>query len=205
MASQTSIINYAGTKIGAEGSILTIDDNKKLARVAKAVWDIAVEATLAAHPWNFAMRRVNLPALADDDGAPLVPAFGYDLQFQRPSDLVRLIEIADVDVWEEDRGAVPPFQYEGDKILSSFPAPLKLRYVARIIDTGLFSGQFVEALACKLAMEMALPMTESGATRDRMSAAFDAAIGEAKATDGRENPPEIPPEDEWISARETGY
>lgn len=199
MASQTSIINYAGTKIGAEGSILTIDDNKKLARTAKAVWDISLEATLAAHPWNFAIKRASLAALAD------APTYGYARQFQRPPGLLRLVEINGVHVWNTNPGAKPPYQYEGDKILTDMGAPLALRYVARIDDTGLYSGQFVEALACKLAMEMALPMTESGATRDRMSKAFDDAIGDAKGTDGRENPPEVADEDDWISAREDGF
>lgn len=199
MASQTSIVNLAGVRIGAEGSILTIDDNKKLARVAKAAWDIALEATLAAHPWNFAIKRALLPALVD------APAFGYAYQYQRPTGLLRLVEIADIDVWEECRGAPPPYQYEGDKILTNLGAPLALRYVARIDDTGLYSPQFVDALTYRLAQEIALPMTESGATRDRMQAAFEACFGDAKGTDGRENPPEIPPEDEWISAREAGY
>lgn len=196
MASQTDIVNYAGVKIGAEAVLSSIDENNKLARTARAVWAIALDATLAAHPWNFAIGRVSLPPLVD------VPAFGYARQFQRPSDMVRLVEVNGVHVWGLTPGADAPYQYEADRILTDLGPTLELRYVRRIIDTAAFSAGFVEALACKLAQEMALPITESATTRQLMEKAFDGAIGEAKGVDGRENPPEMPLEDDWILARE---
>lgn len=196
MASQVDIVNYAGVKIGAEAVLMDINENNKLARTARAVWAIALDATLAAHPWNFALARTALPPLVE------VPAFGYARQFQRPADLVRLVEVNGVHVWGLTPGADAPYQYEGDRILTDLGPTLELRYVRRIIDTGVFSAGFVEAMACKLAQEMALPITESATTRQLMEKAFADAIGEAKGVDGRENPPEMPLEDDWILARE---
>lgn len=196
MASQTDIVNYAGVKIGAEAVLSSIDENNKLARTARAVWAIALEATLAGHPWNFAIGRASLPALLEQ------PAFGYARQFQRPADMVRLIEVNGAHVWGLTPGADAPFQYEGDRILTDLGPRLELRYVKRITETSLFSAGFVEALACRLAQEMALPITESATTRQLMEKAFSDAIGEAKGTDGRENPPDMPMEDDWIIARE---
>jgi hypothetical protein len=196
VASQTSIANYAGVKVGAETVLSSLAENNKLARAISAVWDIAVDATLAAHPWNFAITRASLSALVD------APAYGYARQFQRPSDMVRLVEVNDVLVWGLEPGADAPYQFEGDLILTSNAAPLQIRYVRRVTDTVKYSAGFVEALACKLAQEIALTMTESATTRQLMGAAFDAAIVEAKGVDGRENPPEIPYESDWIIARD---
>lgn len=196
MASQVQIANYAGVKVGAEAVLTALDENNKLARTVSAVWDIALDATLAAHPWNFAIGRAALAALVD------MPVYGYARQFQRPSDMLRLVEVNDVHVWGLTPGADAPYQLEGDRILTDLGAPLRIRYVRRILDTGSFSAGFVEALACRLAAEIALPMTESSTTREMMMQAFNASIGEAKGVDGRENPPELPMEDDWILARE---
>lgn len=196
MASQVEIANYAGVKVGAEAVLTSLDENNKLARTVSAVWAIALDATLAAHPWNFAMMRAALPALSE------LPVYGYARQYQRPTDYVRLVEVNDVHVWGLEPGADAPYQLEGDRILTDLGAPLRIRYVRRINDTVQFSAGFVEALACRLAAEIALPMTESATTRQMMMDAFNAAIGEAKGVDGRENPPELPMEDDWILARE---
>ncbi len=195
MASQIEIINYAAGKVGAETTLTDLLENNKLARTAAVVWPLALDATLAASPWNFAMARAALPALSS------APAFGYALQYQRPTDLLRLVEINDVHVWNLFPGSDAPYSYEGDKILTDMGAPLRLRYVRRVTDPTLFSPKFVEAFAFKLAMEFALPVTESEATRQAMETAFLAEVNEAKGIDGRENPPEIPDEDDWIMAR----
>lgn len=196
MASQVSIANYAAVKVGAETALSSLSENNKLARAISAVWDIALDATLAAHPWNFAIARASLPELVD------LPAYGYTRQFQRPADMIRLVEVNDVYVWGLEPGADAPYQFEGDTILSDHGAPLQLRYVRRITDTVKFSAGFVEAMACRIAQEIALTMTESSTTRQMMEMAFNAAIAEAKGVDGRENPPEIPYESDWILARD---
>lgn len=197
MASQTEIANYAGLKVGAEATLTSLEESNKLARSVRAAWGIALDAALAAHPWNFAIARAVLPALVD------VPAYGYARQFQRPADMLRLVEVNDVHVWGLTPGADAPYQFEGTAILTDLGAPLRIRYVRRVTDPGFFSAGFVEAFACKLAAEIALPMTESATTKQLMEAAFKDAIGEAKGVDGRENPPELPAEDDWILARES--
>lgn len=196
MASQTGIANYAGLKVGAEAVLSSLDENTKLARSVLAAWDMVLDATLADHPWNFAIGRAVLPSLVD------APEYGYTRQFQRPSDMVRLVEVNGVHVWGLAPGSDAPYQLEGDRILTDMGAPLRIRYVRRVTDTVAFSPGFVEALACRLAMEIALPMTESATTRQLMEAAYATAIGTAKGVDGRENPPELPAEDDWILSRE---
>lgn len=196
MASQTAIVNLALGKLGAETTLSNLDENIKAARTAKAVWDIARDAALAEHPWNFAIKRLVLQPLVS------APAWGYQLQFQAPTDMIRLIEVNEAYVWNIAPGEAPPYQLEGDRILTDLGAPLKVRYVWRITDTVKYSAKFVDALAWKLAHEMALPITESATTWELMEKGFADAIAKAKHIDGTENPPEIPVEDDWIDARE---
>ena len=44
--------------------IVAITDDTKAAKSLRSIWDMQRDVELAAHPWSFAMTRVQLPALA---------------------------------------------------------------------------------------------------------------------------------------------
>ena len=88
MASQTSIVNRALIKLGAQ-RITSIDDDDKQARIAKELWDTTRDLELSSHPWTFAKSRAELPALAG------TPSFGWGFAYQLPTDFLRMVEVGE--------------------------------------------------------------------------------------------------------------
>ncbi len=59
MATDEEIVNLALVQIGAD-RITSLTQETKNAREANAIYDLVRDATLRAHPWNFAIKRVAL-------------------------------------------------------------------------------------------------------------------------------------------------
>lgn len=185
-ASNVGIANRALQKLGG-GYIANFLDNKKEARAVNRAYDYVRQAVLRSHPWNFAVRRQKLTASAT------APAFDYELQYQLPTDCLRILEVIDGDAY--------PYQVEGRLILTNQAAPLRIRYVADISDPNQFDALFIEAFACRLAMELCEDLTQSNAKRQLAQEEYTAALREARRIDGQENPPDDLPEPDWLLVR----
>lgn len=185
-ASNVGIANRALQKLGG-GYIANFLDNSKEARAVNRAYDFIRQAVLRSHPWNFALRRAALTASA------AAPAFGYDLQYQLPTDCLRVLEV--------QGGEYQPYQVEGRLILTDQAAPLKIRYVADITDPNQFDALFIEAFASRLAVELCEDLTQSNAKRQLAQGEYQAALREARRIDGQENPPDDLPETDWLLSR----
>lgn len=162
MASQVEICNRALTKLGAS-RITSLSDANKGARAMSALWDTVRRAELRKRPWSFALRRASLASLST------APTWGFALAYQLPSDFLRLTQVSDIylipgmtDYREGDDSA---YAIEGSQLLTDFSAPLKIRYIADVTDTGFFDALFVEVMASKLAYEACYDITQSNQGR----------------------------------------
>lgn len=192
MASSVEICNQALTKLGAQRIVDLLDDTKA-ARALNAIFDIKRDAELAAHPWTFAITRVAIPA------SSTAPAYGWPRAFPLPTDCLRLVEVGeDYTFYQGTDGA--GFQVEGSSVLTDAVSPLRIRYVKRITNTGLFSPLFVEALACRLAAEVAEELTQNLSKREAAWAEHKAAITAARRVNAIEQPPQKVPDGEWVQA-----
>lgn len=198
MASQVAIVNRALTKLG-EARITSLSDDLKPAREASSLWDVVRDAELREHNWNFAISRTSLAALSTE------PSWGYEYEYQLPADCLRVIQVDEYypgpSLSDYRGGSEAEYQIEGRKILSDLTAPLKIRYISRIEDTSQWDALFVEAFACRLAAELAEPLTQSNTKRDMAWAEYARAIKAATKADAIENPPEYLPDDSWILSR----
>ncbi len=195
MADQTEVVNRALIKLGAS-QIVSIDDDSKQARTAKSLWDVSRDAEMAAHPWTFAKARVSLPALAD------APAFGWARAFQLPADFLRMVEVGENYVLylsTTEQGAL--FELEGRTILCDEGSPLRIRYIKRITEVGLWPALFCEALACRLAFEMCESLTQNLSKREAAQAEYKDAIRTARRVNAIELPPQPVPPGAWELAR----
>lgn len=198
MASKTDIANRALTKLGEDRITDLLDDTER-ARTLNSLYNICRDAELRAHVWNFATKRASLPRLVD------VPAYGFAYQYQLPSDLVRLIQVNEWWYW---RGGADfygannaEYQVEGRLILTDYNAPLPIRYVASIDDPGLYDALFVEAFACRLAMECCERLTQSNTKLQAVQQQYMMSIREAVRADAVENPPQALPDESWMISR----
>jgi hypothetical protein len=188
MASETDIANLALSKLGDAATITTLSEETEPARAIRAVFALMRQAVLRAHPWNFAMARAALPALATP------PAFGYARAFALPEapPLLRLWRVVDSD----------DYTVEGRTILTDASAPLAIIYIADVADSGRFDALFTEALACRIAAQVARRLTGSTELRTQLLAEYRDALAEARRIDGQETPPSDVSDDDWWLARE---
>ncbi len=198
MASQTEIINYALTLLGAS-RVMSIDDDVKPAREMKAVFAIARDALLSGYDWSFAKARGSLPALS------VAPAFGFSNQYQIPVEALRLVMINDhyagVDLTNYRSAPTGEYTIEGRKILTNLAAPLKVAYIERVDDVTQMTSTFVEAFAAKLAAITAESLTQSSTKKADMNQMLRDAISTAIRSNAIELPPQKFPDDEWLLSR----
>ena len=85
------------------------------------------------------------------------PVFGYDDEYQLPTDCLRVVEVPESRL---------PWVVEGRKLLSDEGAPLNIRYIRREEDPNQYDPLLFSAIAARLALEMAEELTQSNTKRE---------------------------------------
>lgn len=193
MASKTAIANRALLKLGQTPILLLTDDNQA-ARTMNLIFDSVADAEVQDNRWKFAIRRAQLSALVEP------PLTGYSLQYPMPDDHLSLLQVGEFYVrsFNSDRAL---WSVEGPNILTDIPAPLSIRYIRRVTDANDYPAIFVEALACRLAMEACETLTQSDSKYQRVAQQYMMTIGKARTQDALENPPDELPEGSWLDVR----
>ncbi|MBF0188921.1 MAG: hypothetical protein HQL50_13445 [Magnetococcales bacterium] len=184
MASTVQICNLALSKIGEE-SITALSDNSQTARHCALLYEPMRDAVLQAHAWNFATSRVELGRSTD------TPAFGYAYNYALPADCVRVIQMEDPDT---------NYKVEGRNLLTD-ASEAKIIYIKSVTDPNQFTPLFIEALSARLAMELAIPITDSNTLTRSLVQLYEAKIQEARQADATEGTPNEIIDSTWISAR----
>jgi hypothetical protein len=215
MASNTDICNIALTYLGAR-RIQSLTDQTKEAREANAIYYFERDNELRAHCWKFAIKRTQLPA------SPTPPTFGYQLAYQLPNDFLRAVAvgcIAPNGAWRwlfQDSTDNADYQIEGQQIVTNVnvypvattpppaPVPLNFRYLYKVTDPTLFDPCFVEALAWRMATELAETLTGSTQKKQSAQASYNDAISKAVRVNALEQPPEPLSASTWLTARLPG-
>ncbi|TXI93648.1 MAG: hypothetical protein E6Q33_02735 [Neisseriales bacterium] len=198
MASETDILNGALIHIG-EQTVLTADDTTNAGRKFIQIYPTARDALLRAHSWNFAITRASLAALAD------APDWGYQYQYQLPSDCLKLVQVNDyalnINNGFYNQTTTSAYKLEGKKILTNFEAPLKIRYVQRVTDTSMFDDSFVEMLSIKIAMKLVEFLKNDSAMLDRLGQLHKEAKRDALKANAIEKAPTSQVDGDWIMSR----
>lgn len=155
-SSKVEICNMALAKIGSDSFITTIDDGTKAARHLKIFYEPQRDALLRSHLWRFARKQAVLAPLSTG------PSFDGGNYFNPPPDCLRVVG-TDEDYFH----SYGRWYMENGKIVADTDV-LNIVYISRIEDEGLFDPLFVEALACKLAHQLAMPLTQSGDIKEQM-------------------------------------
>lgn len=187
MASEIEICNRALTKLG-EKTILSLGDESKPARIMNLLYEPTRDYVLRRHPWNFAIKRVVMAQSTTD------PVYDYEYAYTLPTDCMRILSPSR-EVWE--------YGIEGRTLVTDYPN-INLKYISRITDPNLFDVSFMEALACKLAAESAVPLTDNDARHTSMEQLYQIAIRDARSNDAMEDGPRWITSEEWLMSRRTG-
>jgi len=199
MASSVGICNRALDKLGAPGTIINLTDDTVNASVMLRAYDIVRQAELRRHRWKFSLSRASLAELS----TPPISGFGH--QYQQPADCLRVIQIGELhvgaDLSDYVNSSTEMYSIEGRKILTHYGAPLPIRYIIDVTDTGLFDSAFTEALSSRLAYECCERITQSDSKRQLAMADYKLAIREAARANALESAPQKIADDTWVLAR----
>jgi len=175
VASETSICNQALSWLGAS-LILSIDDGTTNADLCKVNYDELRDAVLNEALWSFATKRYKWIPTID------VPAFGYGKSFLIPSEVITIIEVRDDSVFANGTSNLD-WRREGNRVVANVDA-VYAKCIYRVTDTSQFSPLFIQALATRLAAELAPAITESNTKTQLMWAMYDQKITLAMSMDG---------------------
>ena len=197
--SKTEIANLALLKLGKNPITNIEDTGDHHAAIIRQAWDILRDSELRNHAWLFALKRILLPALA------ALPAFGYGRAYQLPPDFLRLVSI-NGECAPYDPAAYSPAAYmrwviENGKVLTDYPSPVQVRYVARVENTFEWDASFVELFACRLAAELTQKVNGSGTDRQLAWREYMEARAAAYKNNAIETDTQTFPDGAFVAAR----
>ena len=166
------VINRALMKTGLP---LAASENDCDWNAASIFEDVACEL-LRSHPWGFATRGATLSREAE-------PGQGYNYSYKLPDDCLRAI---DVRSQHDSRAPKGRFAIEGRRLLTNL-YPANVRYVKKILDPGEWPLDFANAVAARLAVEIAALSAESMNIVPQLTQLAQVAYAQAQLSDARES------------------
>ncbi len=190
MATEVSICNQAISWLGGT-LIISLDQDSTEAKLCKANYEHLRDLVLEAKDWTFATKRIQLAKLSTP------PVYGFSAAFAIPSDNIRVLQCSPNPSLGTSSTSPGPsreslrigdelrteWQREGDEIVCDEDT-LYCRYIAKITDPSKFSPGFVQALAARIAWDIANPLTRSNALEEKMEKKYKDAVDEGGTMDG---------------------
>lgn len=167
--SSVDVINNALILLGAN-IITSLDEGSNESTIAGKLWDDVRRGCLRIHPWNFALKEIELPAVTGGSD------FKHNFQYNLPADFIRLITVYDDSA----------YKLKGKSIYTNKDT-CKIRYIYDNVDTTSWDASFSNAVAYKMAAELAYPITKSTSLMDAMTNMFIRFTSEARVIDGSED------------------
>lgn len=164
MATQLGLYNAALNEIGEE-RLASLTDNTPARHVLDSVYDNVCADCLEAADWNHSIREIQAAA---DTG--VTPNFGFTEVFDKPSDWVRTIALAD------NESYWPPLadhQYEDSVgFWSANTTPIYVRYVSNGTSYGLnldiWPRSFTRFVELELARRIVKRLTQNEGDYERL-------------------------------------
>lgn len=129
-----------------EQPLSSVDDTTAAAKWLARNYDQQRDYLMERYLWKFALTRAEIAA---DSTAP---AWQWAYRYLLPTDSLRFVPPTHDGNW----GGHPiPFEEESGYLMCNAEGPLRLRYILRTTNEGLFSNGFCECLSLRLAMRMA--------------------------------------------------
>lgn len=173
MASLLTIANKALRKLGV-AEISSLSQQGRVADRCNSSVEDCVKEVLREHPWSNATEWASLARLVD------APPFGYQYAYQVPKNALRLIDVRE----SPDLKAEPiDFELARGGVVYTDAETCFARYTVYYeSDLSTASPDFVDACACKLAAELAVPLAKSELASVMLNA-YERAVDRAKLND----------------------
>ena len=180
------ICNLALSRLGSSLLITALSDNTTQAIQANLIYENVRDMTLEDFPWTFATRSAALTEQTTETH----PFFDFVYTYPTCLKVLRVFaEDAEKTSREEfavyNHYAAGPPVVEVKRIASDIEDAYA-EYVVSVADPTLFTYAFVDALAWKLASQLAIPVTGDASKVQLLDAQYQFALSRAKASDANE-------------------
>lgn len=204
---EVQLCNLALARIGQREFIDNLDDDETaVAEACRVLYGPARDAVLESVPWKFATRRATL-ALSTSPARD-----GWTYVYALPADCVSARAVTVPGIRAPAAGARIPFDTEADsspaslgkvdsRVLLTNQAGAELVYTAQVETVALFPPLFVEAVAWKLASDLALCVLLKPAIAEAMMKKYELELSKAAASQYRQSREDQPPESEFTAVR----
>ncbi len=169
--SAVDICNMAIAMIGGN-AISDFEEGTTEASLCKTLYADLRDAVLEEAYWSFSLVRIELTAYSSEKG-------GYKC-FDLPNNILAVHRLY---TDESFSTMLPDWFLEGRKILTQREKAFA-HCTRRVEDVKFFSSMFTQALATRLASELAIPVTGSAAMKNELFSSYVAKVTAAKTADG---------------------
>lgn len=199
VTTEAQLCNIALGYVGQRRLLGDLEEATTEAQMCKAFYGPTRDAVLASYRWSFATRRAELATVADVERNGWLYVYALPADCVEPRMLYNGLRLPGSDERApftiELRDAVDGF------LLLTDVESAELIYTARITTVGLFPALFVDAVAWRLAGQLALGLSVTPqvglAIRDR----YPQALSLAMAADSRQGQDDVVPDSEFIRIR----
>ncbi|KEX95167.1 hypothetical protein HA62_29795 [Pseudomonas putida] len=198
MSSDIEICNVALSRVAHTQPIVSFTEKSKAAELCAVFYTTLRDLVLADFPWPFAESIVNLADIGS-------PAPGWAYRYRYPASCLKVRDIiqpgqrrpltADLQI---------PFKigYDtGGKVIHTDQPEAGVRFTFRVEDSTFFDPLFADALAWRLAMDLALPLSSKPDLQAFANQQFQLAMTKAEGSAFEESQDDPEPESEFVSVR----
>lgn len=191
MASTVDICNKALGWLGSD-RITSLDDPSVGAKLCKDNYAGLRDAVLEESDWSFAIKRVVLAPSA------ILPTFGYGNKMLLPADCLRVITCSDSANLDDENDL--QWETEDGHVMCDVNI-LYVKYVSSVTDESKFSPTFVEALASRIAADLAIPLSKSRELMSDMWALYGRKVKASSSSNGMQGKNKRIKSDSFIKCR----
>lgn len=198
MASDIQICNMALSRVAYTQPIVSFTEKSKAAELCSVFYAQMRELVLTSFPWPFAESVVNLADIGN-------PAPGWAYRYRYPADCLKVREI----IQPGQRRSLTsdqqiPFKigYDaGGRVIHTDQPEAGVRFTYRVLDSTFFDALFTDALAWRLGMELALPLSSKPDLQQFCASGYQQALTVAEGAAFEESQDDPEPESEFVSVR----
>jgi len=185
------ICNIALGKLGTN-QISDLTDGSTEADLCELNYPLCLRAVLEARAWTFCTTRKQLTS-----GTPPIPLpDGWGFAYQVPNDCIRVIQLyvpnpaaalaQYQDTQFDARYATIDWERLEDFLYTNKGPNVWCKYNKFVEDPAKFTPAFIDALSTKLAMELAIPITDNPTLLDGYTKLYAAKVSDAASTEGQQ-------------------
>jgi hypothetical protein len=190
---EVDLANMALTMLGQQPINDLTDNNNRANLVDKRLADVR-DSVLRAHQWNCCIKRASLSKDAT------APVWGFSGRYQLPTDFIRIVSLendaVEYRIEAGNQGDTPELYIVTDS------EDMNILYVANITDVSQMDSSLKQAVATRLAADIAVAVTGDTAQEAAMMQKYELLLMEARFEDSvAHSSLETIRGGEWISSR----